>query len=217
MPKTKNRKYQRAKQLANVFIPEPQSPQTPYPWQTEPWVFRNKILELGCGKGEHSLGFAAARPETLCIGVDRKSYRLCEGGENGFAQGFDNVFFLRADIGDIHDFFEDQSINEIWLTFPDPHPKQREIKHRLTASSFMAAYARLLVPGGMVHLKTDSQLLYDYTREGVNYWGGIIVHETDDLHGSGRSGRGAGQTISTFEKKALSRGETIKYLGFTLN
>ncbi len=217
MPKTKNCKYQRAKQLSNVFIPGAQSFQDPYPWQAEPWSSQDKVLELGCGKGEHSLGFAAARPETICIGVDKKSYRLCEGGENGLARGLDNVFFLRADIGNIHDFFEDQSIKEIWLTFPDPHPKQREIKHRLTSASFMAAYARLLVPGGMVHLKTDSLLLYDYTRKGVGYWGGIIVDESEDLHGSGRSGRGASQSVSTFEAKALSRGETIKYLGFTLN
>ncbi len=217
MPKTKNRKYERVRHLSNVIIPGPESPPGPYPWNTPPFVAMGKILELGCGKGEHSLAFAQARPDRVCIGVDRKSYRLCEGGENGLALGLENLFFLRTEIKDIHDFFEDHSISEIWLTFPDPHPKQREIKHRLTSSRFMAAYARLLVPGGRVHLKTDSDLMYAYTRDGVAYWGGRIVDDVQDLQPATGTGAGAGQVVSTFEAKARSRGETIKYLEFTLN
>ena len=215
MPKTKNRKYERVKQLANVIIPGPEDPAAPFPWQIPPYSAMEIILELGCGKGEHSLAFAAVRPDRLCIGVDRKSYRLCEGGEKGLARGLDNLFFLRTDIMGLRTFFKDCSVREIWLTFPDPHPKQREIKHRLTSPNFMAAYARLLVPGGLVHLKTDSRLLYDYTREGVRYWGGRIVHGEDDLQSE--AGPGAGEVVSTFEAKARARGETIKYLGFTLS
>ncbi len=217
MPKTKNRKYERVRHLSNVILPGPESTGPPYPWNLPPFSSMEKILELGCGKGEHSLAFAAARPDRLCIGVDRKSYRLCEGGEKGLARGLDRLFFLRADIVNLHDFFDDGSISEIWLTFPDPHPKQREIKHRLTSPTFMAAYARLLVPGGMVHLKTDSDLLYEYTRDGVGYWGGRIVTAVEDLHHSKGGGPGAGQIVSAFEAKARTRGETIKYLGFTLN
>jgi len=217
MPKTKNRKYERVRHLPNVIIPGPEPPAGPYPWNLPPFSSMEKILELGCGKGEHSLAFAAARADRVCIGVDRKSYRLCDGGAAGLSQGLENLFFLRTEIKDIHDFFEDHSIGEIWLTFPDPHPKQREIKHRLTSSRFMAAYARLLVPGGTVHLKTDSNLMYDYTREGVAYWGGRIVDAVEDLPNTTGPGTGAGQVVSTFEAKARSRGETIKYLGFTLN
>lgn len=217
MPKTKNRKYERVRHLPNVIIPGPESSLTPFPWQLTSFSSVEKIVELGCGKGEHSFSFASAHPGRLCIGVDRKSYRLCEGGERGLAQGLDNLFFLRADIGNLHGFFEAGTLHEIWLTFPDPHPKQREIKHRLTSPQFMSAYARLLVPGGMVHLKTDSDLLYQYTREGVGYWGGRIETAIEDLQNSNGPGPGAPNVVSTFEAKARSRGETIKYLGFTLN
>jgi len=215
MPKTKNRKYERVRHLSNVIIPSPESPGPPYPWNLPPFSSMEKILELGCGKGEHSLAFAVSRPDCVCIGVDRKSYRLCDGGAAGLAQGLETLFFLRTDIKDIHGFFEDHSISEIWLTFPDPHPKQREIKHRLTSALFIAAYARLLIPGGTVHLKTDSDLLYAYTREGVAYWGGRILAVDENLDNA--SDTGAGQVVSTFEAKARARGKTIKYLKFTLN
>ncbi|MDD9303307.1 MAG: tRNA (guanosine(46)-N7)-methyltransferase TrmB [Desulfobacter sp.] len=216
MPKTKNRKYERVRHLANVILPASGETRGPWPWQQPPYSEMDTILELGCGKGEHSLGFAAAFPQKLCVGVDQKSYRLCDGGEAGLARGFDNLLFLRANIRNLHLFFKDHSIAEIWLTFPDPHPKQREIKHRLTSSDFMAAYARLLVPGGMVHLKTDSDLLFTYTREMVEYWGGDIKAVSIDFHQSKILDQGAGHIVSTFEAKAVNQGKTIKYLGFTL-
>ncbi|MCG8616680.1 MAG: tRNA (guanosine(46)-N7)-methyltransferase TrmB, partial [Desulfobacterales bacterium] len=104
-----------------------------------------------------------------------------------------------------------------WLTFPDPHPKQRGIKHRLTSPGFLEIYARLLSPSGKLHLKTDSLMLYTYTLEMVDVWGGTLLTATKDLHNGSATATGARDIVSAFEAKALQRGETIKYLSCTLN
>ncbi|MCG8686172.1 MAG: tRNA (guanosine(46)-N7)-methyltransferase TrmB [Desulfobacterales bacterium] len=216
MPKVKKQRYERVKTLHNVFTPDENEPDASYPWNASQYTGKKIILELGCGKGEHSLGFAGDDPDCLCIGVDLKSHRLCVGAEKAIAQGIDNVLFLRVRIEHISTFFQQDSIHGIWLTFPDPHPKQRSIKHRLSSPNFLNQYARLLLPGGKVHLKTDSNLLYTYTRQSVIDWGGQILSDSNDLHGE-KKPKGAGQIVSTFETKALARGKTIKYLSFTLN
>ncbi len=219
MVKTKHHKYERVKKLPNVIIPDPNTSPAliSYPWNESGYGDMEKILELGCGKGEHSLGFARANPDRLYVGVDCKSHRLCVGGEQAINHGFDNLFFLRAQVEEIRTFFKDRSIHEIWLTFPDPHPKQRSIKHRLTSAKFLEIYSHLLIPCGTVHLKTDSNLLYTYTRESVEYWGGRIKTSSSDLHGEDVTFTGARNIVSAFENKATARGETIKYLSFTLN
>ena len=176
-----------------------------------------KVLELGCGKGEYALAFAAANPGKLCVGIDYKSHRMCVGAEQAIAQGLKNVHFLRARIERIGDFFLEHSIHEIWLTFPDPHPKQRAIKSRLSAPSFLDAYANLLLPGGTVYLKTDSDLLYDYTRESVQRWGGREIEKSKAAHGSDCGESGACEAVSAYEHAARSRGAAIQFMAFKLN
>ena len=217
MPKTKNIKYQRVKTLPNVIIRETNEPPGELPWDVPTFKNRKLILELGCGKGEHSIGFASAFPDALCIGVDLKSHRLCSGGQGGLDLGLKNLFFLRARVENITDFFREGTVSDIWLTFPDPHPKQRGIKHRLTSPGFLEIYARLLSPGGKLHLKTDSLMLYTYTLEMVDVWGGTLLTATKDLHNGSATATGARDIVSAFEAKALQRGETIKYLSCTLN
>ena len=175
------------------------------------------VLELGCGKGEYSLAFAAANPGKLCVGIDCKSHRMCVGAEKAIAEGLENVHFLRTRIERIREFFVEHSIHEIWLTFPDPHPKNRAITCRLSAAPFLDAYANLLIPGGTVYLKTDSDLLYNYTRESIERWGGRVVAHSDDLHGTDSSTNGAREVVSAYENAARSQGATIKYMAFTLN
>jgi len=248
MAKTKLLKYERVKELSNVTFSKLGESQPPgeYPWYAQNFEGMEKVLELGCGKGEHSIGFAAKNSHGLYLGIDSKSHRICVGAEKAIDLGLKNVHFLRVRIERIDAFFIKHSINEIWLTFPDPHLKKRSIKNRLSAPSFLDAYAHLLVPGGVVHLKTDSESLYTYTRESVEQWGGWVIAAVDDLHRSELNGSelngsdfhgfglngseshsgetclkkkwrpGARDIVSSFEKAALSKGASIKYMAFTL-
>ncbi|NNG00390.1 MAG: tRNA (guanosine(46)-N7)-methyltransferase TrmB [Desulfobacteraceae bacterium] len=219
MAKNKRHKYERVRHLPNVIfsgsgeVPAPGS----QPWYRGRFAGMEKVLELGCGKGEHSLGFAAANPGKLCVGIDRKSHRMCVGAEKALDLGLENVLFLRARIEQIKWFFVEQSIHEIWLTFPDPCPKTRTIKSRLSAPSFLDVYAGLLVPGGIVHLKTDSDMFFDYTRTSVERWGGREIAVAMDMHGEDFNPPAAGKVISAYENAALLRGTPIKYLAFELN
>ena len=219
MPKNKLHRFERVKYLPNVTFSvfgESQSPGS-YPWYEERYEGMEKVLELGCGKGEYSLAFAAADPRKLCVGIDYKSHRMCVGAEKAIAEGLENVHFLRARIERIREFFVEHSIHEIWLIFPDPHPKNRANKCRLSASPFLDAYENLLMPGGTVYLKTDSNRLYNYTRKSVQRWGGRVVAESDNIHGTDNSSMGAREVVSTYENAALSRGAAIKYMAFKLN
>jgi len=219
MSKTKLHKYERVKHLSNVTFSELGVTQPPfsYPWYEKRYKEMEKILELGCGKGEHSLAFAAADSARLCVGIDSKSHRMCVGAEKAIAEGLENVQFLRVRVERIGEFFQEHSIHEIWLTFPDPHLKNREAKCRLSAAPFLDVYASLLIPGGTVFLKTDNEQFYNYTRKSVDQWGGHVVTESDNIHGADDNPLYARGVVSAFEKTARSKGTTIKYLAFQLN
>jgi len=219
MAKNKRHKYERVKHLPNVAFSVFGQPGAfcTYPWHQERYKGLEIILELGCGKGEASLALAAANPFKLHVGIDYKSHRICVGAEKALEQGLENLFFLRARIERIREFFSEQSIHEIWLTFPDPHLKHREIKSRLSAAPFLDLYAKLLVPKGMVHLKTDNDLFFRFTGDCVKNWGGRVVETQENIHRGDGSGSVGSDSVSCFENKALSKGLTIKYMAFTLN
>ncbi|MCF6247806.1 MAG: tRNA (guanosine(46)-N7)-methyltransferase TrmB [Desulfobacula sp.] len=219
MAKTKLHKYERVKQLSNVTFSEfgESHPPVSYPWYNERYEGMEKILELGCGKGEHSLAFAAANPHKFCVGIDGKSHRLCDGAEKAIDKGLGNIHFLRGRIERITEFFVEHSISQVWLTFPDPHPKTRSIKSRLTAAPFLDDYASLLISGGMVCLKTDSDLLYNYTRESVEQWGGHVIETSDNIYESCDHPLYAREVVSAFQKKAQAKGASIKFIAFRLN
>ena len=218
MPKNKRQKYERVRHLPNVTLIEGDEPTT---WQSYPWNHMGAantatVLELGCGKGEYTLALAADHPQNLYVGVDYKSHRMCVGAEKALARNLTNVHFVRIRIERIRNVFRPGSIDAIWLPFPDPHLKNRNAKLRLTAAPFLDAYAELLVPGGRVHVKTDSAHLYEYTRETVVRWGGRVVASTADGWGPRWEGDAANGPISAYEKAASIRGSTIKMLTFTL-
>jgi tRNA (guanine-N7-)-methyltransferase len=219
MPKNKLKKYVRVRQLPNVTFagfgvsPPPGS----YPWDAGRFTGMQKVLELGCGKGEHALAFARNNPDRQYVGVDNKSHRICVGAEKAMEAGLANILFLHARIERIRDFFLPNTINEIWLTFPDPYPKNQTIKFRLTAGPFLETYAHLLVPGGKVHLKTDSDMFFDFTRASVTAQGGQILAAVDDIHANDEGRSGAAHVISAYEKAARERGDIIKYMAFRLN
>jgi tRNA (guanine-N7-)-methyltransferase len=133
-------------------------------WGTD--IFENDnpiVLELGCGKGEYTLGLAERNPNVNYIGVDIKGARIWYGAQEAKERGLKNVAFLRTQIELIDHCFGGAEISEVWITFPDPQIKHARKKHRLTHPNFMMRYQYILKPEGLLHLKTDSEFLHGYT------------------------------------------------------
>lgn len=129
-------------------------------------VFRNSnpiVLELGCGRGEYTIGLANSFPSKNFIGIDIKGARMWRGAKTSNEQNMPNVAFLRTRIEFINSFFEGNEVDEIWVTFPDPHPGGRNSNKRLTSAWYLNAYRKFLKNNGIIHLKTDNRELYDYT------------------------------------------------------
>lgn len=172
------------------------------------------VLELGCGKGEYTVKLAQHFPELNFIGIDIKGARMWKGATQAKNMEQKNVGFLRTNIENIHLFFGRNEVSEIWLTFPDPQMKKT--RKRLTATNFIENYRRIMVPGGIVHLKSDSNFMYEYTSAMVDINGFEILRRTDDLYHSELLDEVL--SIQTFyEKQWLDRGLSIKYLAFRLS
>jgi len=170
-------------------------------------------LELGCGKGEYTVGLARRFPEFNFIGIDIKGSRMWKGAKESWEDQMRNVGFLRTNIELLNAFFAPEEIAEIWITFPDPQMKK--VRKRLTSTRFMKSYRSFLKPGGIVHLKTDSNFMYQYTRAMIEENHLPVDVDTDDLYQSGLANEIL--EIRTFyEQQWLDRGKTIKYLRFHL-
>ena len=171
------------------------------------------VLELGCGKGEYTVGLAQLYPGKNFIGVDIKGARLWTGAKDSFEKSMKNVAFLRTDIEMIHHFFAENEVSEIWLTFPDPQMKK--VTKRLTATNFMNLYQQFLKEDGLIHLKTDSNFMFTYTREMVSANHFPVTFSNEDLYASDLKDPILG--IKTYyEQQWLERGITIKYIQFKL-
>ena len=171
-------------------------------------------VELACGRGEYSVGLATRFPERNFIGVDMKGDRLWKGSTMAVDRGLTNVGFLRTQIVDLETFFKPGEIDEIWLTFPDPRPKKRDVKRRLTSPRFMDIYRKVLKPGQYFRLKTDNTPLFDYTLEQLGYRNDLDdLKVTRDLYNSDL--REECFDIKTrYEEMFAAKGEMIKYLRF---
>lgn len=170
-------------------------------------------VELGCGRGEYTVGLAKANPERNFIGVDIKGARMWAGAREVEASEMQNARFLRCEIENIDKFFAPGEVSEIWITFPDPQMKKT--RKRLTSTRFLELYRRILTPGGVINLKTDSPFLYEYTRRLVELNGLPVLADTDDLYASGLVDPVT--AIKTYyEQQWLSRGKKIKLLSFRL-
>lgn len=139
-------------------------------------------LELACGKGEYTVGLAAMYPERNFIGVDVKGNRLYVGAKNSIAANISNSAFLRTQIDRIATYFNKNEVNEIWITFPDPQLRRSRAKKRLTHPKFLRLYQQFLSPGGLVHLKTDSPVLYRFTLMVIDLHRLEMVEHHDDIH-----------------------------------
>lgn len=140
------------------------------------------VLELACGKGEYSLGLAAMYPLKNFIGIDQKGNRLWVGAKKAIQHNLKNVAFLRIQIDRINEFFANEEVDEIWITFPDPQLRIGKSKKRLTHPKFLRLYHQLLKPNGKIHLKTDSPDLYNFTKKVIAMYGCILHKDFDDAY-----------------------------------
>ena len=175
------------------------------------------VLELGCGKGEYTVGLARLFPDVNFIGVDIKGARMWTGAKQALAEGLDNVAFLRTNIEMIDRFFAPDEVREIWLTFSDPQMKNA--RKRLSSTYFMNRYRHFLVDGGVVHLKTDSNFLFTYTSFMVEKNQLPLLQKTDDLYHTADVDEATRRILSIqtyYESMWMERGLNIKYIKFRL-
>jgi tRNA (guanine-N7-)-methyltransferase len=170
------------------------------------------ILELACGKGEYTVGLAENLPDKNVIGIDIKGDRIARGSKQAIEKGLKNAAFLRTGIQFMDEFFLENEVAEIWLIHPDPQPRDKEEKRRLTNDNFFNIYKKYLIPGGIFRLKTDSPFLYEYTLEKLNGRTDFnLLDHTNDLYNSSLLSEHYG--IQThYEKLWVEKGYTINYI-----
>lgn len=171
-------------------------------------------VEMGCGKGEYTIGLAKRFPQQNHVGVDVKGDRLWVGSTEAIEGQLDNAVFLRAQIQKIDEFFDENEVDQIWVTFPDPRPKDRDIKRRLTSPRYLKMYKTILKSEGTVNFKTDNQALFEYTLEVLQERNDIedLVY-TFDLYTSDLQDKTFG-IKTNFEEKYLAKGTPIKFMQF---
>jgi len=185
-------------------------------WHKE--YFKNNnpiILELGCGKGEYTVGLAERYPDKNFIGVDIKGNRIWTGAKIAVDNKMNNVAFVRTRIDFIEACFAEGEVNEIWITFPDPQPQKTRIRNRLTNMIFLSRYKKILMNDGIINLKTDSEPFYDFTREVIEENNLKIIDATNDLYADINKHDKVLTSIKTYyEKKFSDMGFKICYLRF---
>ena len=180
--------------------------------------FENKnpvVLELACGKGEYTLGLAGIYPNKNFIGVDQKGNRLWVGAKKAIQYHLNNVAFLRIQIDRITDFFCTEEVEELWITFPDPQLRVSKSKKRLTHPKFLRLYYQILIPGGRIHLKTDSPDLYRFTKTVIDMYGCMLHKDFDDLYAEPGIPKEL-QIKTHYESLDIAGSKRIHYLCFSL-
>lgn len=227
MGKNKLRRFAEMKEQSCVFEPDKETLlenrfDTKGEWAS---FFGNNnpiTAELGCGKGEYTLALARKYPERNFIGMDVKGARIWRGSKTAEEEEIPNVAFLRTKIEFVNHTFDFNEISEIWLTFSDPQPKDKKGTKRLSGWAFLKRYGKLLKKGGLIHVKTDSQIFYDSTLETIEEGEHQLLKSSDDIYGNGWKDFNKEEqeilAVKTFyEKKWLAIGKKIKYLRFRLN
>ena len=215
MSKDKLRKFAEIDTFPNVYQLEEGKPLKGR-WATEHFKNNNPVvLELACGKGEYAVQMARLFPEKNFIGIDLKGNRIWRGARTGVDEGIPNLAFLRIQIEDVMEYFAEDEVDEIWITFPDPQPQESREKKRLTYPGFLNKYKTFLKPGGKINLKTDNDGLYLYTVETVAALGLPAYKKTDHLHASEFYDEVL--SIKThYERIYLKHNKNINYIQFSL-
>lgn len=178
------------------------------------------VLELGCGRGEYTVGLSKLCPDKNFIGIDVKGARMWRGAKTVTEEQLPNAGFLRTRIEFIRSFFAEGEIDEIWITFPDPQLKKSRVKKRLTGAVFLMMYSGFLRSGGVINLKTDSLHLHRYTKALIDENRLTTLACCEDIYSAKNFGRMLPEVISiktTYENRYVSENKPITFLKFTLD
>nr|WP_298793447.1 tRNA (guanosine(46)-N7)-methyltransferase TrmB [uncultured Allomuricauda sp.] len=175
------------------------------------------VLELGCGKGEYTVGLAQRNSDKNYIGIDIKGARFWRGAKSAQEDKLENVGFLRTQIELIDLLFDENEVDEIWITFPDPQIKYKRTKHRLTNPIFLQKYKHILKPNGVVHLKTDSEYMHGYTLGLLQGQGHDILYSNHDVYKNAGSPPEVLEIQTFYENQYLEQGKPITYIRFRIN
>lgn len=185
-------------------------------WKT---FFKNNnplVLELGCGKGEYSIGLAKKYPDKNFIGIDIKGARFWRGAKTAIEENIPNVAFLRMQIELLEYAFAEHEVDEIWITFPDPQIKYKRTKHRMTNQTFLKRYKAILKPEGIVNLKTDSEFMHGYTLGLLHGAGHEVLYANHNVYNNHGSPEEVTQIQTFYEKQYLEQNKPITYIRFKI-
>lgn len=175
------------------------------------------VLELGCGKGEYSIGLAKKFPDRNYIGVDIKGARFWKGAKTALEENLQQVAFLRTQIELIDLLFAENEVSEIWITFPDPQIKYKRTKHRLINETYFDRYRHILIDGGVLNLKTDSEFLHGYTLGLLHGFGHEVLYSNHNVYQNEGSPPEVTEIQTFYENQYLEKGKPITYIKFRLN
>jgi tRNA (guanine-N7-)-methyltransferase len=217
MSKTKKEKWAEFSTFPNTLEPYDESLELKGRWKGE--CFNNDhplFLELACGKAEYAVPLAERYPERNYVAVDIKSDRMWKGAKRAKEKELENVAFLRIQIEHLLDYFAEDEVTSIWLTFPDPFPKRKHRKKRLMHPRFLNYYQHVVEPDGLVHLKTDSEQLFEYSLEQLEEEELTIEQQLRDIYNLPQPLPEALSIQTYYEKQHRQEGRAIYYLCFRI-
>lgn len=220
--KNKLKRFSENETFDNVFQPtreEVVGDQFPLKGKWNKEFFKNDnpiVLELGCGKGEYSVGLAERFPEKNFIGIDIKGARFWRGAKTAVETGMNNVAFVRTQIELIHHIFTQNEVSEIWITFPDPQIKYKRTKHRMTNAAFLDNYKKILKPNGLMHLKTDSEFMHGYTLGLLHGLGYEVLYANHNIYKNEGAPTEVTGIQTFYESQYLEVNKSITYIQFRI-
>ena len=218
LPKIKHKRFKEIAQFDNVI----QWPDYPHGHGFNKTVWFEKFfsgsdrltLELACGRAEYTVGLALRYPDRNFIGVDIKGNRMWVGANYSLTHQMQNTAFLRAYIGHLEHYIPEQSVEEIWIIFPDPQLKKD--RKKLTSTRFLKLYKKLLISGGTIHLKTDSSELFEFTLEQIELYNLTILKQIENVYSDPTAPEELVDIHTYYEELHVKKGRTIRYLQFNL-
>lgn len=174
------------------------------------------VLELACGKGEYAVGLGRLHPGKNFIGIDIKGNRIWVGAKKALQENLSNVAFIRSQIEKVTDYFAQGEVSEIWITFPDPQLRVSRAKKRLTHPRFLRLYKAIMSENGLIHLKTDSPDLYNFTKQVINLFRLDLLEDYEDVYSEPIINEDL-KIKTYYEQLDIARSSRVHYLRFALN